>query len=85
MKIHISMNDALLDEVDKAAQENYISRSGMISIACAQYIQTRTMSKGLARAGEALERIAESGQISETDKKELLEFSRQCQLYKDLY
>lgn len=84
-KIHITMNEMLLDEVDKCAAESYISRSGMISIACAQYIQTRRMGKALARSARALERIAESGQISEKDQEELLEFSKQCQYYKDLF
>lgn len=84
MKIHISMNDALLEEVDRVAKENYLSRSGIISMACAQYIQSRAMATALSTAADALKRIADSGQMSAEDVAELEAFSKQAQFYKNM-
>ena len=38
MKLQISLNDDLLARVDKYADDNYLSRSGLISQALVQYL-----------------------------------------------
>jgi metal-responsive CopG/Arc/MetJ family transcriptional regulator len=43
MKIQISIDDRLLERVDKYADENYMSRSGFASLAMSQYLNQNDM------------------------------------------
>lgn len=40
MKVQISLNDKLLERADKYANLNYLSRSGLISLALTNYLKT---------------------------------------------
>lgn len=80
-KINISMNDALLAEMESLAKQNYTTRSGIISMACANYVQQQRMSEGIVTAAKAMQRIAETGVMSDTDKAELESFAKIAELY----
>lgn len=80
-KINITMNDGLLAELDALAKKNYSSRSGMISIALANYIQQQRISDGLISVSAALQRIAETGVMSDKDKEDLEAFTKFIDLY----
>lgn len=38
VKINITVDEDLLERIDQYAKENYISRSGLITLACTNYI-----------------------------------------------
>ena len=40
MKVQISLNDKLMERADKYADLNYLSRSGLISLALTNYLKT---------------------------------------------
>lgn len=47
-KLSISMNDELLERIDKYAEENYLNRSAVISFAVKQYLDAQSVIGSLA-------------------------------------
>lgn len=41
MKFNVSMNDELFQKLEEEAKRNYVSRSGLISLAVTKYIQDK--------------------------------------------
>jgi len=53
-KITISINDELLDRLDTYAAENYLNRSGVISLSVKQYLDGQQMISELTNLAEVL-------------------------------
>lgn len=70
-KINISINDELLERLDKVATANYVTRSGYISQALANQLNSYELVMALREMGQALTRIAEKADINDDDKKQL--------------
>lgn len=81
MKVQITLDDELLKRVDAYADENYLSRSGLLSIAVTQYLNTKEMVGAITRMGYAMEKIADKGEVDEQTQKELEDFQRLCALF----
>lgn len=75
-KVQISIDDDLLSRVDKLADAMYMSRSGFISHACAQVINSNAMMVAITDVSLALKKIADTGMMSEEDKQQLDDFER---------
>lgn len=75
-KVNISVNTALLDRVDQYARENYTSRSAIFAQGASMFILQGEMTNAVKNMTAAMQRIAESGTISEDDKKRLDDFVR---------
>ena len=41
MKFNVSMNDELFKKLDEEAKKNYLSRSGLVSLAVTKYLQDK--------------------------------------------
>ena len=41
MKFNVSMNDELFQRLDEEAKKNYLSRSGLVSLAVTKYLQDK--------------------------------------------
>lgn len=54
-KINITVDDTLLKEVDKLAEQMHISRSGLISVSLADYMDKRTVMQMLPDLMKAYE------------------------------
>lgn len=81
MKVQITLDDELMKRVDAYADENYMSRSGLLSIAVTQYLNTKEMIGAITRMGVAMEKIADKGEIDEQTQKELEDFQRMCAFF----
>lgn len=79
-KVQISIDDELLNKVDKFAETMYMSRSGFISYSCAQIINTNAAMVAITDVSLALKKIAESGQMTLEDKQRLDDFERVVKL-----
>lgn len=77
-KINISINEELLKRADAHAEENYITRSGLISISLKQYLATQEVFDLLRGINIAMRKIAELGSIDEETQKQLNHFSDIC-------
>ena len=76
MKINITMNDELLERLDKHAKEQFTTRSGLISLACTQYLTQLEMANLIRTMSAAMKKIAETGTIDEEAKQQIEDFER---------
>lgn len=81
-KINISINDELLTRIDKFSENNYLSRSGLISLACNQFLVTQEAQTMFRSISLAFNKIAEHGNIDDETRKELDDIMRLCSMLK---
>lgn len=75
-KVQISIDDDLLSKIDKLADSMYMSRSGFISYATSQVINSNAVMLAITEVSLALKKIADTGFISDDDKQQLDDFER---------
>lgn len=80
MKLQISLNDDLLQRADRFAEDNYLSRSGLISQALVQYLNQNEYILAVKDLSVAVRKIADIGQIDDETMKQLEEFERVVQV-----
>ena len=73
-KVNITINDELLKRADEYADENYTTRSGLISAAVNEYLASRETMKLVKSMGLAIQKIAESGTLDDETVKEIKQF-----------
>lgn len=79
MKVNITVDDELMKKIDEYADEHYMSRSGLMSLACSQYLQQYEMMSAIKGMGLAVEKLATEGADEEL-LKELDSYSRLCKM-----
>jgi metal-responsive CopG/Arc/MetJ family transcriptional regulator len=75
-KVQISIDDSLLARVDGYASDNYLSRSGLISLACVQFLNSAEAVVAVKDMSVSLRKIADSGDVDEETMKQLEGFER---------
>lgn len=80
-KINISIDDNLLERLDKVADSNYMSRSGLISTACAQYINSNEVIVAIKDMAFCIRKIADEGTVDHETMEQLEDFERLCKLF----
>lgn len=80
MKINISLDDELVKRIETYADNNYMSRSGFISLACNQYLASADVVTAVKTLSLAMQKIADNGEVDEQTSKELEDFSRLASL-----
>lgn len=68
MKVQMSINDELLAKIDSYTKANYMTRSGFVSMACAQYLLAHEMQATLRELALCMREIADKGAV---DKEQL--------------
>lgn len=81
MKVGITINDDLLVRLDKFADDNYMSRSGLISLAVTQYLNSAEASHAVRDLALTMRRIADNNCIDEVSRKQLEDFERFSQMF----
>lgn len=76
MKMQISLDDKLVGRIDNYADENYMSRSGLISLACTQYLNSAEMVRVVKEMGVAINKIADMGGLDEDTQKQIEDLGR---------
>lgn len=75
-KVQITLDDKLLERVDTYADENYMSRSGLLSLAATQFLNAAEVSRAIKGMSFAMQKIADNGEIDEKTMKELEDWER---------
>lgn len=78
MKISISINDELLRKIDEYSKENFLTRSGFLSLAANQYILQQEAMSTMKSLRSAVEKVSETGEMdeqSEADMKKFMELA----------
>ena len=78
MKINISLDDELVARCDRYAKENYLSRSGLLSIALTQYLNQYEIILAIKDLNLAMRKIAEDKKIDDDSMMKLEDFNRFC-------
>ena len=68
------MDDELSARVEDYADRHYMTRSGVVTMACTQLLLTEDIQRSIKTVAMAMKRIAESNKIDEKSKEELREF-----------
>ena len=76
MKINISINDDLLSKADSYAEQNFLSRSGLISLALTQLFNQYEMIKTVKELGALIERVSQESVLDEALRSQYDDFKR---------
>lgn len=67
-KLGITMRDELVERLEEFAEENYMSRSGAISLAVSQFLAGKELTKAIKELADSMSKMADKGMITEEDK-----------------
>lgn len=76
MKVNVTLDDDLMRRIDEYSDENYMTRSGLVSLACTQFLNAADVTKAIRDIALSMRKIADSGVIDEESRKELEDFER---------
>lgn len=76
MKVQITLDDALMERVDAYADENYMSRSGLLSLAVTQYLNAAEGVKAIKEMAVCMRKIADNGTVDHETMEQLEDFER---------
>lgn len=76
MKVNITLDDELMKEVDDFADKNYMSRSGLLSLAVTQYINQNKAIFAMQDLALAMRKIADTNEMDDETKEQLEDFER---------
>lgn len=83
MKVNLSLDDRLMERIDEYADAHYMTRSGFVSLACSNYLQSEDVAKAIVDMSLCMKKIADKGQVDEDVLNELENFMRLTDLIKD--
>lgn len=75
-KVQITLDDKLLERVDTFADENYMSRSGLLSLAATQYLNAADVSRAVKELSLAMRKIADTGVVDHDTMEKLEDWER---------
>lgn len=78
-KVQITLDDKLLERVDTYADENYMSRSGLLSLAVTQFLNVADVSRAVKDLSLAMRKIADTGTVDHDTMEQLEDFERIAQ------
>lgn len=79
MKITMNINDDLLSRVDNYARANYLTRTSVFSMAVSQFLLSQELPSLMANMNKAMLKIAETGEVTEEQKKAIDMVEALCQ------
>lgn len=80
MKVQISLDDNLMERLDNYADSNYLSRSGLISLACTQYLNSVEVLMLVKDMSLAVRKIADNGIVDTDTMEKIDDFERLCKM-----
>lgn len=76
MKVQLSLDEALMKRVDDYADENYMSRSGLISLATTQFLNAADVTKAVKDMAVCIRKIADTGEVDDETREQLEDLER---------
>lgn len=80
MKVNITLADELMQRIDSYADENYMTRSGFISLAATQYLNQQEAFKLVKDMGLAMRKIADKGLVDDEVISQLEDWERMAKM-----
>lgn len=79
-KLNITINDDLLARAEKFAENQYMTKSGLVAVALREYLNAQELMPVLNSMKLAFDKIADSGELDEQTEKELDDMTRTVEL-----
>lgn len=76
VKVNITLDEELIARIDGYADDNYMSRSSLISLACTQFLNSVDVTRAIQDMALAMRKIADSGEIDNESMRQLEDFER---------
>lgn len=76
IKVGITLDEELMRRVDEYAEENYLNRSSLISLATTQFLNASDVTKAIRDMAFAMRKIADAGEVDEETRRQLEDFER---------
>lgn len=76
MKVNITLDDELMKRLDDYADRNYMSRSGLMSLAVTQYLNANEMILAVKDMALCMRKIADAGSVDHETMEQLEDFER---------
>ena len=76
MKLGITLDDNLVARLDEYVEDNYMTRSGCISLALTQYLNASDVTKAIKDLSLSMRKIADTGKISADQMEQLEDLER---------
>lgn len=76
MKVQISIDDELMKRIDQYADDNYMSRSGFLTVAANSYLTQAELSGAICDIAVSVRKIADTGKLNHEDLERLEDFER---------
>ena len=80
MKVQISLDDKLMERADVFADANYMSRSGLISLALTQYLNSNDALMAIQNLSLAMQKISDTGNLDHDTIEQLEDFERMSKM-----
>lgn len=80
VKINITLDEELMRRVDDYAEENYLNRSSLISLATTQFLNSAEVAKAIRDLALAIRKIADTGSLDDDTRNQLEDFERLARL-----
>lgn len=81
MKVNVTLDDELMQRVDNYADRNYMSRSGLISLAVTQYLNQQEVILAIKDVSLAIRKIADTGKMDHETIKQFEDFERLSKMF----
>ena len=76
IKVNITLDEELMRRVDEYAEENYLNRSSLVSLATTQFLNAADVTKAIKDMAFAMRKIADNGEIDDETRRDLEDFER---------
>lgn len=76
IKVNITLDEELMRRVDEYAEENYLNRSSLVSLATSQFLNAADVTKAIKDMAFAMRKIADNGEIDDESRRQLEDFER---------
>lgn len=80
MKVNITLDDELLQRADDYADRNYMSRSGLLSLALTSFLNSNEMMLAIKDMSVSIRKIADQGTVDDATLQQLEDFERLSKL-----
>ena len=74
MKITMNVNDDLLKRIDTYAKSHYLTRTAVFCFATSQFLTAEALPSLMMNMNQAMQKIAETGNVDEETQRQLDEF-----------
>lgn len=76
VKVNITLDEDLLQRIEDYADSNYLTRSGLITLATSQFLLQGEAFKAIIDMSLAMRKIAETGEVDQSVIDQLEDFER---------